>query len=93
MFEQGFEAEVQTLLRQYPSNLRPFSSLGYKEVVDAITHNQPIDDSVKDLIKVHTHQYAKKQRTFLKNQFRNVHHGTKEEIYSFLRKNILSHQK
>lgn len=93
MFKQGFEAEVQKLLRKYPSNLRPFSSIGYKEVVDAIMQNQPIDDSVKDLIKVHTHQYAKKQRTFLKNQFQNVHHGTKEEIYSFLRKNILSHQK
>lgn len=90
MFEEGFEQEVRTLLKKYPSDLRPFSSIGYKEVIDAINNNEPIDDKVKDLIKVHTHQYAKKQRTFLKNQFENVHIGSKQEIYSFLKQKIQS---
>lgn len=84
MFEEGFVGEVNRLLRIYPKDLRPFHCIGYDEILSAMDQNLPIDDKVKDLIKVHTHQYAKKQRTFLRNQFQGIKTGTKQEIYDYL---------
>lgn len=84
MFSEGFEAEVRRLLEKYPKNLRSFSAIGYKEIISAMEANQPIDEKVKDLIKVHTHQYAKKQRTFLRHQFSLTYNGSKEECFSYL---------
>lgn len=84
MFEEGFVDEVKRLIAEYGKELRPFHCIGYNEIIEAMDNNLPIDDKVKDLIKVHTHQYAKKQRTFLRNQFPTIKKGTKEEIYNYL---------
>ena len=43
---------------------------------------------MKELSKIHTHQYAKKQRTFLNHQFDNIYRGTKEEIEQRIRTDI-----
>ena len=91
MFEEGFVDEVKRLLSIYPSSLRPFHCIGYDEIVTALEEGRAIDDSVKDLIKVHTHQYAKKQRTFLRHQFPNIQKGSKAEIYEYLAKRLEEH--
>lgn len=84
MFELGFVDEVKRLLSIYPKDLRPFHCIGYDEIISAMDQGLPIDEKVKDLIKVHTHQYAKKQRTFLRNQFTDIKRGSKQEIYDYL---------
>lgn len=88
MFNEGFVDEVKRLLNIYPSTLRPFHCIGYDEIITALENNQEIDENVKDLIKLHTHQYAKKQRTFLKSQFPNLIRGSKEEVYNIIKKEI-----
>ncbi len=72
MFQEGFVSEVQSLLERYPSSLRSFQSLGYRELIEALRTGEDLE-ACKEKIKVHTHQYAKKQRTFLRHQFRDVH--------------------
>lgn len=84
MFEEGFVDEVKKLLSRYPKSLRPFHCIGYDEVIDGLEQNVFDETKVKDLIKTHTHQYAKKQRTFLRNQFTDIKVGKKEEIFDYL---------
>ncbi len=79
MFEQGFVDEVRDLLMIYPRDLKSFSSIGYRECMDFID-GKTTEKECKKLIKIHTHQYAKRQRTFLRHQFDNSYSGTKDVI-------------
>ncbi len=79
MFEEGFVDEVRRLLEIYPRNLRAFGSIGYKECMDYID-GKTTEKECKDLIKIHTHQYAKRQRTFLRHQFDISMSGSKDVI-------------
>ncbi len=89
MIKEGLIDEVKKLYETYDKNSRPFSTIGYIEIINALKQNLPIDKKVIDLIKIHTHQYAKKQRTFLKNQFEDVTSGDKEEIYQKIKTELL----
>lgn len=84
MFSEGFVDEVKRLVRQYGKDLRPFHCIGYDEIIAAMENGKEDFSETKELIKVHTHQYAKKQRTFLRNQFPDIRKGSKEEIYQYL---------
>lgn len=88
MVKKGLIDEVKNLYKKYPSSTRIFSTIGYVEIIDAIKANREIDNKVIDLIKTHTHQYAKKQRTFLTHQFKDIISGSKEEIYKILSKKM-----
>lgn len=88
MVEQGLVNEVLSLYQKYPTKSRLFSTIGYQEIVQAVKENKPIDKSVIDTIKIHTHQYAKKQRTFLRHQFDILQVGKKEEIYKLLQNKL-----
>lgn len=88
MVKNGLVDEVKYLYKTYPSSTRIFTTIGYVEIIDAIKENRDIDDSVINLIKTHTHQYAKKQRTFLKHQFNEVITASKDEIYKILSKKM-----
>ncbi|MBA4389427.1 MAG: tRNA (adenosine(37)-N6)-dimethylallyltransferase MiaA [Syntrophus sp. (in: bacteria)] len=64
MFAQGWVEEVKKILSMGISNsVKPFSSIGYREIIlylnDSISH----EDMVKD-IKQHTRRYAKRQFTW-----------------------------
>ncbi len=64
MFSQGWVEEVKEILSRGISNqVKPFSSIGYREILlylnDSISH----EDMVKD-IKQHTRHYAKRQFTW-----------------------------
>lgn len=91
MVKKGLIEEVTKLYEKYQDHSRIFSTIGYVEIIDAIKQGKKIDDKVIELIKIHTHQYAKKQRTFLKNQFSNITYGSKDEIYQLL-KDKISHK-
>ena len=84
MFSEGFVDEVKKLVNRYGKDLRPFHCIGYDEIIEAMEKGKEDFSEVKELIKVHTHQYAKKQRTFLRNQFPDIRKGSKEEIYQYL---------
>lgn len=89
MVKEGLVEEVKKLYAAYDKNSRPFSTIGYIEIINALKQNLPVDKKVIDLIKIHTHQYAKKQRTFLKNQFQDITSGSKEEIYQKIKSELL----
>ena len=88
MVEEGLIKEVTSLYQKYPTKSRLFTTIGYQEIVQALKEKKPIDQSVIDLIKIHTHQYAKKQRTFLRHQFPLLHSGSKEEIAQVLKNKL-----
>ena len=88
MVEEGLVDEVLSLYQKYPDKSRLFSTIGYQEIIQAVKANKPIDKSVIDTIKIHTHQYAKKQRTFLRHQFDIIKVGKKEEIYKLLQNKL-----
>lgn len=83
MFLNGFVDEVKNIISKYDMNLPSLKAIGYPEVISYL--NNEIDlNQAKELIKTHTHQLAKKQRTFLRHQFLNVYLKSKEEIYSLI---------
>ena len=84
LFSEGFVDEVKKLVNRYGNDLRPFHCIGYDEIIEAMEKGNEDFSEAKELIKVHTHQYAKKQRTFLRNQFPDIRKGSKEEIYQYL---------
>ena len=68
MFEDGLSEEVENLFAFYGPNRRAFQAIGYKEFNSDLSN-----DEVKELIKKNTRNYAKRQMTFFKHQFENVH--------------------
>jgi tRNA dimethylallyltransferase len=76
MLEAGFLEEVADLLKRYPG-VRPFDSVGYAEAVAYLEGRAPEGRKLlpgiaglKSEITLATHQLAKRQRTFLKGQFK-----------------------
>lgn len=67
MFENGLEEEVRNLFSYYDPSLRAFQAIGYKEFNSELSI-----DEIKELIKKNTRNYAKRQMTFFKNQFKDV---------------------
>ena len=88
MFVEGFPKEVERLLSLYPKDLYSFRSLGYRELIDAYYGDRDLLKA-RELIKVHTHQYAKKQRTFLRHQFPEAIPLEKEELYQTIKEPLL----
>ena len=67
MFNDGLEKEVNSLFSFYGNKLRAFQAIGYKEF-----NSEGSIEEIKELIKKNTRNYAKRQMTFFKNQFKNV---------------------
>lgn len=83
MFENHFTDEVKKLINDYDYNLPAFKAIGYPEVISYLKKEITLDEC-KNLIKIHTHQLAKKQRTFIRHQFDNVICKSKDEIYTLI---------
>ena len=64
MFDEGLIEEVKL----NKTNTTASKAIGYKEV-SSYLNNEISLQQAKELMKIHTHQYAKRQRTFFKNQF------------------------
>jgi tRNA dimethylallyltransferase len=78
MFEQGLVQEVQQLFSDPATwSYTSFMGIGYKEFKPYFLGEQSLDE-VKEKIKVHTRQYAKRQYTWFKNQM-PVHWYTYEQ--------------
>jgi tRNA dimethylallyltransferase len=63
MFEMGLVKEVESLTKKYPSDLPAFSGIGYQEIIQN-------PQNAKEMIKLHTRQYAKRQMTWFKRDKR-----------------------
>ncbi|MFC1700891.1 tRNA (adenosine(37)-N6)-dimethylallyltransferase MiaA [Patescibacteria group bacterium] len=73
MFEAGLINEVKNLLKKYPSDLPALSGIGYKELITYLNtelNTELILNKTKELIKLHTRQYAKRQMTWFKRDKR-----------------------
>ena len=72
MFNAGWIEEVQGLIDQGYSESDPaMKSVGYKEIMRYIKENDPSSmDDLKELISAKTRQYAKRQRTWWRNDER-----------------------
>lgn len=64
MFDEGLIDEI----KNNKTITTASKAIGYKEV-SAYLNNEISLEEAKELMKIHTHQYAKRQRTFFKNQF------------------------
>lgn len=86
MFDSGLVHEVQCLLDSgFREGLTAPQAIGYKEVVSYIDGDISLDEA-KDLIKVATHRYAKRQRTWFRKDPRikwiDADSGDIEQIFS-----------
>ena len=85
MLLKGLKKEATNLLKVYPHKSNGLSAIGYKE----FTNTSLSDEEISNLIKTHSHQYAKKQRTFIAHQFDNVIKASSDRIYQLVKQDIL----
>ena len=68
MFDEGLVAEVESLFSDPKTwEYTSFQGIGYKEFKDYFEKNKDLNE-VKEKIKTHSRQYAKRQMTWFKNQ-------------------------
>ena len=67
MFAEGFVDEVQTLLTRHGRTPRALSSVGYREVVRHLCDGEPLAQTIEQVERA-TRIYARRQRTWLKNE-------------------------
>lgn len=69
LFERGWIEEVHELLQRYPGfeSMPASGSLGYKEIIRYLRGQISLDDC-RDLVFRKTWQYARRQRTWFRNQ-------------------------
>ena len=81
MMDQGWIDEVRKLLTRYPENLKPFQSIGYREIIQFLRGELESSDLVP-LIQQRTRQYAKRQLTWFRKENHLVwsHPDKKEQI-------------
>ena len=65
MIKSGLEQEVKNLVKKYGRNIPPFQTIGYSEWKDFFKGKININE-VKNLITLHTLQFAKRQMTWFK---------------------------
>ena len=70
MFDNGLVDEVKMLLNRYKLSQTAKQAIGYKEVIDYLDGLITIEEA-KEIIKQRTRNYAKRQVTFFKNQFKS----------------------
>lgn len=93
MFDQGLVHEIENLLKEgYNFDLKSFKAIGYKEFKDYFCGESSLDE-VKEKIKQHSRNYAKRQLTW----FRRVEEAkwmdksfykSEEEFYKDITKEI-----
>ena len=65
MMEAGFLDEVKALLDMYPSDLRSFSAIGYKQLIAYLQNEMTYDEAVEDIIRK-TKLFVRRQNTWFK---------------------------
>lgn len=71
MYRTGLVEETEALLRRFPRESRPFSTIGYREAAAVVRGELRLDAAIAET-KRRTRAYAKRQMTWLRSE-RNVH--------------------
>lgn len=71
MFQQGLLAEAETLF-QLEGDFQSKKAIGYREFLAYFDGRQSLDRT-KELIKRDSRRYAKRQLTYFRNQFPDIH--------------------
>ena len=66
MLEEGLIDEVKSLLKCIKKDSQSMKAIGYKEVVSYLDNEISLEE-MKELIKKHTRNYAKRQMTFFRS--------------------------
>ena len=82
MFEQGLMEEVKGLISKYPSDLRAFQAIGYKEIIEGLKENKS-EEEIKELIKKNSRRYAKRQFTYFNHQLNVIWFDDKKDALEF----------
>jgi len=69
MFKNGLVEETQGIIKKYGKECAVLETIGYSEVMDYLDGKVKIEET-KELIKTHTHQFAKRQMTWFKRDKR-----------------------
>lgn len=72
MFETGWVEEVENLRAAgYDARHKSMRSLGYREILEHLTSARSRSETI-DAITYATRQYARRQRTYFRHQFRSL---------------------
>ena len=82
MFEQGLLDEVKNLMNKYDHNLRSFQAIGYKEIIEGLENDRPLEE-IKDLIKKNSRRYAKRQFTYFNHQLNVIWFDDKKKALEY----------
>ena len=69
MFENGLVDEVRNLLEKYQLSRTAKEAIGYKEVIEFLDGKMTLSECI-ELVKKRSRNYAKRQVTFFKHQFK-----------------------
>ena len=83
MFDEGLIEEVKGLISKYSLSLTAFQGIGYKEVIQYLNKDISLEECIS-LVQQRTRNYAKRQVTFFKNQFKSEQYSSKEEVIKSL---------
>jgi len=71
MLEAGWLDEVRALDIRYPGDLPAWNACGYREIRAVVEGKRTLDDAM-EAVRISTRQYAKRQRTWFRNQMDGV---------------------
>lgn len=71
MVDAGWVREVEHLVATIPEGAPAWNACGYREIRDAVRGARPLAEALA-LVRVRTRQYAKRQRTWFRNQLNDV---------------------
>ena len=67
MLDAGWVDEVRALRTQWGDDIRPFGSVGYREVLEHVRDGIPLEETLRQVRKS-TRVYARRQRTWFKGE-------------------------
>jgi tRNA dimethylallyltransferase len=65
MIDTGLVKETEKITKKYGKQSAPLETIGYAEIIDFLNKKTTLEKAV-ELIKIHTHQFAKRQMTWFK---------------------------
>ena len=87
IFDNGLVNEVKSLMNKYELSLTASQAIGYKEVIDYLKGNTTLEEC-KELIKKRSRNYAKRQVTFFKHQFKTIEFNSREELLNEIKREL-----
>ena len=71
MLDAGWLDEVRALADAVPADAPAWNACGYREIREVVRGDRALDDAL-EAVRVSTRQYAKRQRTWFRNQLDGV---------------------